>query len=38
MADNNHFENGFIISAADNPISMKFDMLLHSLVPITVNY
>jgi len=39
MADDSHFENGFItISAADHLISMKFGVPLHNLVSKTVNY
>jgi len=34
MADGRHIENGYrYISAADRPMSMKFRVLMHILVP-----
>ena len=40
MVDDRHFENGLIniISAADHPISIKFGVPLHNLVPRKVTY
>jgi len=41
MADDRHFENGFITISqlhADHPISMKFGVPLHKSVPRSVTY